>query len=70
MKKVIFILLSLVILNQNLYAGAWPQKKGSGYYKLSFRFIEAENFYDEEGKKIPLNGTFTDLTLGFYGEYG
>ncbi len=65
----VFMLIS-VILSQNIFAGAWPQKKGSGYYKLNLRFIYAEDFYDERGEKIPLNGTFTDLSVGFYGEYG
>jgi hypothetical protein len=70
MKIFCVVTLITVILSKNIFAGAWPQKKGSGYYKLSLRFIYAEDFYDESGEKIPLNGTFTDLTVGFYSEYG
>jgi hypothetical protein len=70
MNKIYFVLLSLIFLSQNLFAGAWTKKKGSGYYKLGFRFITAEMIYNEGGEKIPLNGTFNDYTIGFYGEYG
>jgi hypothetical protein len=70
MKKVIAVALGFILIHQSLFAGAWPQKKENGYYKLNFRFINAENFYDAEGEKISLAGTFIDYTLGFYGEYG
>lgn len=70
MKKICLIILISFILCKNIFAGAWPQKKGSSYYKLNFRFIYAENFYDRAGEKITLDGTFTDLTIDFYAEYG
>jgi hypothetical protein len=70
MLKLFPFLLCFLVLNQNLFAGAWTQKKGGGYYKLDFRFLSAKKFYDGEGVKIPLNGTFKDYTIDFYGEYG
>lgn len=70
MLKLLPFLLCFLVLNQNLFAGAWTQKKGGGYYKLDFRFLSAKKIYDSDGEKIPLNGTFKDYTIGFYGEYG
>jgi hypothetical protein len=68
--KIFYTLFIIFIICNNIFAGAWPQKKGSGYYKFSLRFIYAEEFYDDSGEEIPLNGTFTDLTADLYGEYG
>src|SRR5690606_20408431 len=43
--------------------------KGDGYLKLSLNFINAEDFFNTDGEEIPLNGTFTDITINIYGEY-
>jgi len=68
MKK-IFLFLTLTIINQNLCAGDREQEKGDGYLKLSLNFINAEDFFNTDGEEIPLNGTFTDISINIYGEY-
>lgn len=51
------------------FAGAWPEKKGGGYYKLSFRYLKGDKIYNSNGDKVAIPD-FTDLTIGFYGTYG
>ncbi len=68
-KYLILILIFFGFLTQSVFAGAWTQKKGSGYYKLDFRYVSGENIYDSSGTKIPIP-TFTDLTIGGFGSYG
>ena len=63
------IFLALGISVQPLWAGAWTQKKGGGYYKLDFRYVTGENIYDSAGTKIPIP-KFTDITIGAFGSYG
>ena len=65
---IIFSLLS-GILSRPVYAGAWTQKKGTGYYKLDFRYLSGEKIYNSSGSKIPIP-KFTDLTIGAFGSYG
>jgi hypothetical protein len=67
--SLIIILLVFGISVQQVYAGAWTQKKGGGYYKLDFRYLSGENIYDSAGTKIPIP-KFTDLTIGAFGSYG
>jgi len=51
------------------FAGAWPEKKGGGYYKLSFRYLKGNKIYNNSGDKSAIPD-FTDITIGFYGTYG
>jgi len=67
--SLIVILLVFGISVQQVYAGAWTQKKGGGYYKLDFRYLSGEKVYDPSGTKIPIS-KFTDLTIGVFGSYG
>jgi len=67
--SLIIILLVFGISVQQVYAGAWTQKKGRGYYKLDFRYLSGEKIYDSAGTKIPIT-KFTDLTIGAFGSYG
>ena len=72
MKKsiVYFCLLFLFLSSANqVTAGAWTQKRGQGFYKLSFRLIRADQFYEPTGNKIEIP-TLSDYTTTFYGEYG
>lgn len=62
-----FIVIGLAI--QPVWAGAWTQKKGRGYYKIDFRFLSGEKVYDSSGTKIPIP-KFTDMTIGAFGSYG
>jgi hypothetical protein len=63
------ILLIFGISAQQVYAGAWTQKKGGGYYKLDFRYVSGTNIYTPDGEKIPIP-KFTDMTVGAFGSYG
>ena len=63
----IVILLVFGISVQQVYAGAWTQKKGSGYYKLDFRYLSGEKVYDSSGTKIPISKFKTSvLTLRIF----
>ena len=50
-------------------AGPWPLKRGSGFYKLGFGFVRANQFYEPDGNRIAIP-TLADYTVSFYGEYG
>ncbi len=66
------MLVLLVLTGQHaheLYAGAWPQPKGSGYYKLGFRVISAREFYEPDGTRIDIP-RFAEYTTSLYGERG
>jgi len=66
------ILLSILIIflmQSTATAGAWTQKKGSGYYKFDFRYLSGEKIYSPDGIKIPIP-KFTDITFGVFGSYG
>jgi hypothetical protein len=67
---VYFCLLFLFLSSVNqVGAGAWTQKRAQGFYKLSFRLIRADRFYEPTGNKIDIP-TLSDYTTTFYGEYG
>lgn len=53
----------------SVYADGWTQRKGHGYYKLSFRYVSATSFYEPNGTQIDIP-TLRDYTVSFYGEYG
>lgn len=61
--------LCFLLLASNAFAGAWTQPKGDGYYKLGFRMVRANQFYDPDGRKIDVP-TFGDYSTIFYGEHG
>lgn len=73
LKKIHLLFLTLFIAFslsfQQTWAGAWTQKKGSGYYKLDFRYLSGEKIYDSTGTKFPIP-KFTDITVGAFGSYG
>lgn len=68
-KNVPLIFLIFLIITNISLAGAWTQKKGGGFYKLDFRFLNAEKIYDRWGNKTDIP-EFSDMTLGLYSEYG
>ena len=49
--------------------GAWPQKKGGGYYKVDFRYVSGTKIYTPDGKKVPIP-KFSDMTVGAFATYG
>ncbi len=63
------LLFSFLSTANQVGAGAWTQKKGQGFYKLSFRVIRADQFYEPSGDKMTIP-TLSDYTTNFYGEYG
>lgn len=70
MQLLIFALfISFTFPLQQAVAGAWPQKKGTGYYKLDFRYMGSDKTYDSDGIKVPIP-KLTDMTIGMFGSYG
>ena len=45
------ILLILMFPGKEIFAGAWTQKKGTGYYKADFRYLGGNKIYDSNGDK-------------------
>jgi hypothetical protein len=64
-----FIFAGLLVITNTLYAGAWTQKRGKGYYELKFQMIRANRFYEPSGKIISIP-TLAEYTASIYGEYG
>jgi hypothetical protein len=65
----LFSILIIIFLQSTALAGAWTQKKGSGYYKMDFRYLSGTKLYSPDGVKIPIP-KFTDITIGIFGSYG
>jgi len=68
--RIYFLLLAgLMLASEIVHAGAWTQKRGRGYYELKFYFINANRFYEPDGRIIDIP-TLAEYTTSFYGEYG
>ena len=67
--KAVITTIIVMVFTSISFAGAWPEKQGGGYYKLSFRYLKGDKIYNESGDKVPIPD-FTDITFGFYGTYG
>lgn len=67
--RIVFILTLVLFLSQNVLGGAWTQKKGTAYFKLSLRYLSGDKFYDEDGIKQP-TAKLSDFTIGLFGAYG
>ena len=65
----LIILASLLTFAQDAKSGPWPQKRKSAFYKLGFGFMQANRFYEPDGRIITIP-TLADYTFSFYGEYG
>jgi protein XagA len=52
-----------------LSAGAWPQPRWGGYFKLDHTFILARDFYNPGGE-IERIRTLGNYSTSFYGEFG
>lgn len=63
------LLLVLIIPGKEIFAGAWTQKKGTGYYKADFRYLGGNKIYDSNGDKIAIPD-FKDITVGVFGSFG
>ncbi|MEL6557904.1 MAG: hypothetical protein AAFQ94_06955 [Bacteroidota bacterium] len=66
------IALMLVLLqsNQVMAGGGWPQKKGSGFFKLGQYFLRSSQYFNPEGNLISVQPRISVYNTSFYGEYG
>ncbi|MCW8809847.1 MAG: transporter [Ignavibacteriaceae bacterium] len=62
------LLISILPVNE-IFAGAWTQKKGTSYYKADFRYLGGNKWYDPNGDKLAIPD-FKDITVGVFGSYG
>jgi hypothetical protein len=68
MKQQFKLFLMLLLISSPIFGGGWTQKKGSGFYKLDFRYLPGKAVYNDKGEKFNL--TIKDMSFGFYGEHG
>ncbi|MFQ5675107.1 MAG: hypothetical protein ACE5G1_04360 [bacterium] len=69
---------SLVFENQPVLAGAWPQKKGGLYFKLSTSYLYTTKEFNHTGDKLDIfqerlvynKAAFRDFGIAVYLEYG
>jgi hypothetical protein len=66
------ILSLLFMAAGSAHAGAWTQKKGSGYHRVAANYYFADENFDSNGDSHSMekNGEFKDINLNYYGEYG
>ena len=50
-------------------AGAWPAKKGHGFFQITSKIIKSDTYYTPSGETAPIP-TVLDITNGLYGEVG
>ncbi len=75
-----YLLLVLFFLSfsVNTFAGAWPQKKGGYYFKLSGNYFFTRSEFNYLGDKVAIfaektafeNASFSDFNINIYAEYG
>lgn len=76
MKPVLYVALLVPLLlagtAPSAHAGAWPQKQGHLYNRLSINYFHADRDFDGDGERTGMadNGEFTDYNLSNYLEYG
>lgn len=70
-KRLITVLILILLLNliQETYAGGWTKKKGKFYLQLSSQLTRANKFHDVNGSLVPIN-TLGDYAFSIYAEYG
>jgi len=71
MKHILNIISIVLIFNTSIAGGPWVKKKGEAYFQLGGGIIPATNelFY-KSNQFLFLNRSVTDLSFGFYNEYG
>ena len=77
MKKSILISLGL-LLTHNLFGGAWVQKEGEYFFKLSTHYLRTNYEFNYNGDRLKIleerlifnNVYFRDIGLSIYTEYG
>ncbi len=68
MKKVHYCIIAIQLLTFSVSA-QWSHKEGTGYFKLSAWYLEADQHYTDAGE-IDMNATRGQFNINFYGEYG
>lgn len=72
MKKILLISFIISTLAANIVNAqqAWTKQKGKYYTQIGASYLSFNSLINGTGDLIPLNKTFTDLTIQAYGEYG
>ena len=70
MKKLMIILIVSASPFLASAGGGWPQKKGSGYFKLNQYVLRADKYFNPEGNRIDVLPTISYYSTSLYGEYG
>ena len=72
------LVLFFLSFSVNTFAGAWPQKKGGYYFKLSGNYFFTRSEFNHLGNKVAIfaekiafkNASFRDFNINIYAEYG
>lgn len=62
-------LLLYVLFISFTFAGGWTKKKGSGFFQLGTRYLNANQSYNAFGDKVDI-ATIKNYYTSFYGEFG
>lgn len=72
MKKIsaILFIAGIILVSNNAYAGGgWPQKKGHGFFKIGFWWLNSDRYYAPNGDLLDI-ATAGVYTSSIYAEYG
>jgi len=64
----LLVILLLALVSES-FAGAWTQTKGKAYLQLGTRITIANQFYEPGGRKVDIT-TLGDYVFSIYGEFG
>lgn len=71
MARILTLTILLFTLVQTADAGGpWPRKKGSGYAQLGFTYVGYSQFFNDQGKVVPMRRSVIDFTSQAFIEYG
>ncbi|HKI78095.1 MAG TPA: transporter [Ignavibacteriaceae bacterium] len=65
----LLILISFLVLCDEIIAGGWTKKKGKFYLQINSQYMRSNKFHDIDGTLVNIN-TLSDFTLSLYAEYG
>ncbi len=69
LRLLLILAIAKLLFSSAVYAGAWTQSAKHGFYKIGFRWISANEFYEPGGNEIPIN-TLNNYSASIYGEFG
>ena len=65
------LLLFVFLFPTYSYASGWVQEfRKHGLTQTSFSYYYADSYFDNSGKKLPLNGNYKKYEVNQYVEYG